>query len=86
VCAAPGALSLIARGSSFHIGVAVGAGVEYALTQNWILRGEYLHMDFSSADAVFKDQIGVPFNNGGFRARSAATADIARVGVSYKLW
>jgi outer membrane immunogenic protein len=86
-CVNPGTVFAIASDSSFHIGIAVGAGVEYALTENWILRGEYLHLDFSSKDdAVFKDSTGIPINNGGFRASSAATADIARLGVSYKVW
>jgi len=51
----PGAPNAIASDSSFRIGVALGGGVEYALTANWILRGEYLHLDFSNKDMVFKD-------------------------------
>ena len=80
-----GAPRAIASDSSFHIGIALGAGVEYALTQNWILRGEYMHLDFSTTDTVFKHaSTGIPFD--GFRARSTATADLARLGISYKLW
>jgi outer membrane immunogenic protein len=74
-----------ASDSSFHVGVALGAGVEYAITQNWIFRGEYMHLDFTNKDAAFTDtrtQLAIP----GFRARSTATADIARVGISYKVW
>ena len=82
-----GAPRAIASDSSFHIGIALGAGVEYALTQNWILRGEYMHLDFSAKDTVFKElSTGIPIRNGGFRARSTATADLARLGISYKLW
>ena len=78
-------LPVIASDSSFHIGIALGAGVEYALTQNWILRGEYMHLDFSTTDTVFKHaSTGIPFD--GVRARSTATADLARLGISYKLW
>jgi len=80
-----GAPRAIASDSSFHIGIALGAGVEYALTQNWILRGEYMHLDVSTTDTVFKHaSTGIPFD--GVRARSTATADLARLGISYKLW
>ena len=85
---APGALLIAASDSSFHVGVAVGAGVEYALTQNWIFRGEYMHLDFTSKDAAFKDLTGGTMITGNelFRARSTASADIARLGISYKIW
>ena len=84
-CSNAGLPFAIASDSSFHIGIALGAGVEYALTQNWILRGEYMHLDFSTTDTVFKHaSTGIPFD--GVRARSTATADLARLGISYKLW
>ena len=84
-CSNVGLPFAIASDSSFHVGIALGAGVEYALTQNWILRGEYMHLDFSTTDTVFKHaSTGIPFD--GVRARSTATADLARLGISYKLW
>jgi len=85
-CSNVGLPFAIASDSSFHVGIALGAGVEYALTQNWILRGEYMHLDFSATDTVLKERSGIPVDNGGFRARSTATADLARLGISYKLW
>jgi outer membrane immunogenic protein len=84
-CVDPGTLALIAGDSSFHLGLAVGGGVEYALTQNWVLRGEYMHLDFGTKDTLFKDPAGVPLLPP-IRASSTATADIARIGVSYKVW
>jgi opacity protein-like surface antigen len=30
------------------VGWAVGGGMEYALTNNWIIRGEYLYMQFEN--------------------------------------
>jgi outer membrane immunogenic protein len=84
-CGSSGMPLALASDSSFHIGLAVGSGVEYALTQNWILRAEYMHLDFSNKDTVFEDVfVGLPFV--GFRVSSTATADIARIGVSYKVW
>jgi outer membrane immunogenic protein len=86
-CDNPGSARFSASDSSNHWGVAVGAGVEYALTENWILRGEYMHLDFSTKNFLWANgtqQID-PVSTG-FRVSSTATADIARVGVSYKLW
>jgi len=31
-----------------HIGYVVGAGLEYGLTKNWSVKGEYLHIDLGS--------------------------------------
>jgi hemoglobin/transferrin/lactoferrin receptor protein len=31
----------------------VGGGIEYALTNNWSLKGEYLYADFGTADFEF---------------------------------
>jgi outer membrane immunogenic protein len=85
LCGSSGMPLALASDSSFHVGLAVGGGVEYALTQNWLLRAEYMHLDFSNKDTVFQDVfVGLPFV--GFRASSTATADIARIGVSYKVW
>ena len=74
--------------SSFHWGLAAGAGVEYAIAPDWILRGEYMHLNFESKDVLLT---GTAFNTApiagnSFASRSSATADIARIGVSYKPW
>jgi len=73
-----------ANDSSFHAGLAAGAGLEYALTPNWILRGQYMHLYFENKDVAITINASVPFN--GLTARYSATADIAQVGVSYKPW
>jgi outer membrane immunogenic protein len=85
-CNNHGSARFSASDSSNHWGVAVGAGVEYALTENWILRGEYMHLDFSAKNFLWANGTQQIDPDGtGFRASSTATADIARVGVSYKL-
>lgn len=38
----------IGRSDSTRLGWAVGGGMEYALTNNWIIRGEYLYMQFEN--------------------------------------
>ena len=39
-----------AHPSSSRVGWTVGGGVEYALTNNWTIRGEYLYADLGSAN------------------------------------
>ena len=38
----------IGRSDTTRFGWAVGGGMEYALTNNWIIRGEYLYMQFEN--------------------------------------
>jgi hypothetical protein len=38
----------IGRSDTTRFGWAVGGGMEYALTNNWIIRGEYLYMQFDN--------------------------------------
>lgn len=41
--------------SQTHFGWTVGAGVEYAVTQNWSVKVEYLYSDFGSKTYTFPD-------------------------------
>lgn len=68
--------------SNTRVGWTVGGGIEYALTNNWLVRGEYRYTDFGHfADA--------PFGNS-FTGGWAATADHhvtqnqVQLGFSYK--
>jgi outer membrane immunogenic protein len=38
----------VGRSDTTRLGWAVGGGMEYALTNNWIVRGEYLYMGFDN--------------------------------------
>ncbi|MEP9378284.1 outer membrane protein [Aquabacter sp. CN5-332] len=58
--------------SNTHVGWAAGAGLEYALTNNWTARAEYLYMDLGSKTY---DNIG---------ADAGITSSTARLGVNYK--
>jgi opacity protein-like surface antigen len=58
-----------------HIGWAAGAGVEYRLWQNFLLRAEYLHYGFGSATYNFNDFASV---------NSKLSIDVVRGGLSYK--
>jgi outer membrane immunogenic protein len=55
-----------------HVGWTVGGGLEYALTNNWTVKAEYLYMDLGDE---FYDSIG---EDAGLKASTA------RIGVNYK--
>ena len=38
--------------SNTYTGWTVGGGIEYALTNNWLLRAEYLYIDFGDGPTV----------------------------------
>ncbi|WP_246702602.1 outer membrane protein [Starkeya sp. ORNL1] len=55
-----------------HVGWTVGGGLEYALSNNWTVKAEYLYMDLGDE---FYDSIG---DDAGLKASTA------RIGVNYK--
>jgi len=64
--------------SKTQSGWVIGAGVEHALTNNWSLKLEYLHLDLGHDDFAFAATFpGFPF-------RVHPEIDIVRVGVNYK--
>ena len=87
--------------SSTRAGWTVGAGVEHMLTKNWVVRAEYLHTDFGTANGPGVGNLptgvlgnllctaGAPVLTGpatitGCSVSNRLTAEIFRVGVSYK--
>ncbi len=72
-------------------GWALGAGAETRLWQHWMLRAEYLHMDFASVGGVGAiactagvGACAVPANTTNFLFNSRLREDMARVFLSYK--
>ena len=68
--------------SKWHSGWAVGGGIDYALTRNWILGVEYLHI-------YFDDGLHQGFNNFGENVHDRdhlvnADADTVMARLSYK--
>ncbi|MFG1464421.1 outer membrane protein [Xanthobacter sp. DSM 24535] len=57
--------------SNTHVGWTVGAGLEYAMTNNWTARAEYLYTDLGTKTY---DNIG----------DAGVTSSTARLGVNYK--
>ncbi len=39
-----------AKEDGFRAGLALGVGVEYAMSDRWSLKAEYLHLDFAEVD------------------------------------
>src|SRR5262249_39140989 len=66
--------SASATDSKTHVGWAAGGGVEYRLTPNLLLRGEYLHYGFASTT----------YNIGDIPVDSKLSVDVVRGGLSYK--
>ncbi len=70
--------------SAVKVGWAAGAGIDYALPQNWILSVEYLHIDLGNihASGAVTDS-GGPINSS-LHFSSKLQSDIVRVGLAYK--
>jgi len=70
--------------SGAAIGYTLGGGVEYALTNNWSIRGEYQFMDFGKNDPA--NAAGAPYAGiagGGWATVRRDQYHIFRVGVAY---
>lgn len=66
-------------GSETKFGWALGAGAEYALTQNWTLRAEYLYVDLGKAETIkASSQISQ------VTAKTDVSVHTVRAGVNYK--
>lgn len=64
--------------SQTHFGWTVGAGVEYAITQNWTLKAEYLYTDYGSKTYSFPDDLDQGNYDVGLKSQTAT------VGVNYR--
>jgi outer membrane immunogenic protein len=62
-------------------GWALGGGVEYALWQNWSVRGEYLHIDLGSEQTYSSLQ---PAFAVAYFHNHRVTADIGRIAINYR--
>jgi outer membrane immunogenic protein len=80
--ASPGYVATAAL-SSTQVGYVVGGGLEWAMTNNWILRAEYLFYNFGGAPNVAVQQAGTPGFPSGY-SWSSTNVSVARAGLSYK--
>jgi opacity protein-like surface antigen len=72
-----------ASDNTWHLGLAAGAGIEYALDPHWSVFGEYLYYDFSSKTAFFQPTAVGAAIDAQKRTDYAGSAQVARVGVNY---
>ena len=72
--------------SSVKPGWTIGGGVEWALGNNWTVKGEYLYVDFGSVKTTtLINSCGAacpPFND--YTTRADLNANIVRAGLNYK--
>ncbi|MGY8680203.1 outer membrane beta-barrel protein [Bradyrhizobium sp. UFLA05-153] len=87
---APGAATgITANRSGVLWGGVIGAGVEYALSPNWIVGGEFLHTMYQDRDANIvlangANGCGSSYPAANCVVRNHLTTDVARLRVSYK--
>lgn len=71
-----------------RVGWVAGGGVEYAVTQNWTVKGEALYVDLGTANAnwISLNAANAQFfpGNANYNLRWNMTAAILRAGVNYK--
>jgi outer membrane immunogenic protein len=72
------------RGSATFTGVLLGAGFEYALTDNWTAKFEYNYLDFGDKVVDFTFTDCNPCVTGTERFTVKEIKQIAKVGVNYK--
>ena len=64
-------------------GFAVGGGVEYGWTNNWIIRGEYLFVDIGHRNVTLTDSV-TPASGFSFNSTVGEQFSVVRAAVSYK--
>jgi outer membrane immunogenic protein len=82
----------IASEDKWKAGLAVGTGVEFALSQNWSVKGEYLYMVFKDSDTPLRDPTNgtrtcvgnTPGSLNNCRMNFTESAQLARLGVNYR--
>lgn len=65
--------------NNFHTGIAYGGGFEFALTNNLLLRAEYLRLDLNKKAIVNADN-----GSATYAIYERPVVDLVRVGLSYK--
>ncbi|MBR0894124.1 porin family protein [Bradyrhizobium tropiciagri] len=71
--------------SDVRVGWTAGGGVEYAFTNNWTLRGEYLYVDLGTSGATATFQGTDPVQSQiRYNASRENTFSVARAALSYK--
>jgi outer membrane immunogenic protein len=82
-CSGPGLTIYCAQGSTSGVstGWTLGAGVQYALSQQWLLKAEYLYVDLGHQTVTFPDRDVV---GGTLTATTSFTTNIVRGGADFR--
>jgi outer membrane immunogenic protein len=68
-------------------GAVYGGGLEWAWTNNWLVKAEYLHVNFGSVTSAPSPVMVLGAASGSvFTHNASLNADILRFGVDYKFW
>jgi outer membrane immunogenic protein len=78
-----GPYAYTSSGNNSNVGYALGGGVEYAFTQNWSARLEYLYVDLGDRNTTYSAPAGAPVGSS-FVATNHDRDNILRVGLNYK--
>jgi outer membrane immunogenic protein len=78
-----GVYSTSATPSNIQNGYAVGGGLEWAMTKNWLVRAEYLYYHFNGGPNVVAPSAAFPGFPSNF-AWSSTSVSVGRLGLSYK--
>jgi opacity protein-like surface antigen len=73
----PPAVGGVARSTNWENGWTVGAGMEFALTDRWSAKAEYMHYEFPQYAFTVAPNA---------TANAAAAGDTVRIGVNYRFW
>ena len=60
-----------------------GGGLEWMITNNWLLRGEYLYYSLNSSPSAVVSAANYPAIPSGY-SWSSTNVSVARAGLSYK--
>lgn len=79
-----GALGFSDSKSGVEFGYTVGGGVEYAVTENISVKGEYLYYDLGDTKLNVNRTAAAPVGQTGYRSKFENDGHIVRAGINYK--
>jgi outer membrane immunogenic protein len=72
--------------SDSNVGWTAGGGLEYALTNNWSIKGEYLYVDLGSRTYALANGPTNPIPGFTISANETDHFQVVRFGANYKFW
>jgi len=69
--------------SRVRLGWVIGAGIEYGLTKNWTIKGEYLYINFRKV-SIGESALTTPVSRDQFSHSLDLDTNVIRIGINYK--